>query len=321
MAVRPVEKMVSESEMRKMLCATLMELAKDNKNIVYLDADLQSACGMAPFSKEYPERSFNVGIAEANMIGVACGLSATGKIPFAHSFGTFATRRCYDQIFLSGAYARSNLKLIGSDPGVTAAFNGGTHMPFEDLALMRAVPTARIVEPSDPVQLKSILPQIVNHYGLDYIRMKRKKTVSVYEEGTEFEIGKAYKLYDGNDVTIIAAGIMVEQAAKAAAKLKEEGINARVLDMFTIKPLDEEAILAAAKETGCIVTCENHNVIGGLSSAVSEFVVRNCPVPMEFVGVEDQFGQVGPEDFLREEYKLTADNIVEKVKKAIARKA
>ena len=321
MAVRPIEKMVSESEMRKMLCATLIDLAKDNKDIVYLDADLRSACGMAPFAKEYPERSFNVGIAEANLIGVACGLSATGKIPFAHSFGTFATRRCYDQIFLSGAYAKSNLKLIGSDPGVTAAFNGGTHMPFEDLALMRAVPTARIVEPCDPVQLKSILPQIVNHYGLDYIRMKRKKTVSVYEEGTEFEIGKAYKLFDGNDVTIIASGLLVEQAAKAAAKLKEEGINARVLDMFTIKPLDEEAIMAAAKETGCIVTCENHNVIGGLSSAVSEYVVRNCPVPMEFVGVEDQFGQVGPEDFLREEYKLTSENIIEKVKKVMERKA
>ncbi len=320
MAVKPINQMTSDTEMRKVFCATLIDLAKENKDIVYLDADLRSACGMAPFAKEYPERSFNVGIAEANMIGVACGMSATGKIPFAHSFGTFATRRCFDQIFLSGAYAKANLKLIGSDPGVTAAFNGGTHMPFEDLALMRAVPTARIVEPSDPVQLKSILPQIVNHYGVDYIRMKRKKTVSVYEEGTEFEIGKAYKICDGNDVTIIAAGIMVEQAVKAAEELKKEGINARVLDMFTIKPLDTEAVLAAAKETGCIVTCENHNVIGGLSSAVSEFVVRNCPVPMEFVGVEDEFGQVGSENFLMEEYKLTAANIVEKAKKAISRK-
>ncbi len=320
MAVKPINQMTSDTEMRKVFCATLIELAKENKDIVYLDADLRSACGMAPFANEYPERSFNVGIAEANMIGVACGMSATGKIPFAHSFGTFATRRCFDQIFLSGAYAKANLKLIGSDPGVTAAFNGGTHMPFEDLALMRAVPTARIVEPSDPVQLKSILPQIVNHYGVDYIRMKRKKTVSVYEEGTEFEIGKAYKICDGNDVTIIAAGIMVEQAVKAAEELRKEGINARVLDMFTIKPLDTEAVLAAAKETGCIVTSENHNVIGGLSSAVSEFVVRNCPVPMEFVGVEDEFGQVGSEDFLMEEYKLTAANIVEKAKKAVSRK-
>ena len=320
MAVKPIENMTSDTEMRKVLCSSLMELAKDNKDIVYLDADLRSACGMAPFAKEFPERSFNVGIAEANLIGVACGMSATGKIPFAHSFGTFATRRCFDQIFLSGAYAQANLKLIGSDPGVTAAFNGGTHMPFEDLALMRAVPTARIVEPSDPVQLKAILPQIVNHYGVDYIRMKRKKILSVYEEGTEFEIGKAYQICDGKDVTIIAAGIMVEQAVKAAAELKKEGINARVLDMFTIKPLDEAAVMAAAKETGCIVTCENHNVIGGLSSAVSEYVVRNCPVPMEFVGVEDEFGQVGPEDFLREEYKLTAANIVEKVKKVISRK-
>ena len=320
MAVKPIEQMTSDTEMRKVLCASLIDLAKDNKNIVYLDADLRSACGMAPFAKEYPERSFNVGIAEANLIGVACGMSATGKIPFAHSFGTFATRRCFDQIFLSGAYAQANLKLIGSDPGVTAAFNGGTHMPFEDLALMRSVPTARIVEPCDPVQLKAILPQIVNHYGVDYIRMKRKKILSVYEEGTEFEIGKAYQIFDGKDVTIIAAGIMVEQAVKAAEELKKEGISARVLDMFTIKPLDEEAIMAAAKETGCIVTCENHNVIGGLSSAVSEYVVRNCPVPMEFVGVEDEFGQVGPEDFLREEYKLTAANIVEKAKKAISRK-
>lgn len=321
MGVKPINEIVKdEKEMRKVLCATLIDLAKKDEKIVYLDADLTSACGMANFAKEFPERSFNVGIAEANMIGVACGLSATGRTPFVHSFGTFATRRCYDQIFLSGAYAKSNLKVIGSDPGVTAAFNGGTHMPFEDIGIMRNIPTATVIEPSDTVMLKSLLPQIASHYGVDYIRLKRKNAISLYEEGTEFTIGKAYKLCDGNDVTIIACGIMVEVAYKAALKLKEEGINARVLDMFTIKPLDENAVLAAANETGCIVTCENHNVINGLSSAVAEFTARHCPVPMEYVGIEDEFGEVGPENYLRERFNLTVDNVIANVKKAIARK-
>ncbi|MEG3006275.1 MAG: transketolase C-terminal domain-containing protein [Oscillospiraceae bacterium] len=321
MAVKPVEKMVKEEkEMRKVLCATLSDLARTNKNIVYLDADLTSAGGMGAFTKEFPDQTFNVGIAEANMIGVACGLSATGKIPFAHSFGTFASRRCYDQIFLSGGYAKSNLKVIGSDPGVTAAFNGGTHMPFEDVGIMRNIPTATVIEPTDSVMLQNLIPQIAAHFGVDYIRLKRKNAVAIYEEGTQFTIGKAVKLAEGNDVTIIASGIMVELACKAAAELKNSGINARVLDMFTIKPIDSEAIISAANETGCIVTCENHNVINGLSSAVADVVVRNCPVPMEFVGIEDEFGEVGPETYLRERFKLTTENIIDKVKKAITRK-
>lgn len=309
-----------EREMRDVYCETLMEMAAENENIVVLDADLLSALGMVPFAKEYPERTFNVGIQEANMIGVAAGLSATGKIPYVHSFATFATRRCFDQIFLSGGYARNNFRIVGSDPGVTAAFNGGTHMAFEDVGIMRSIPNVTIIEPVDTTMLKSIVRQTAEPYGLFYIRLLRKNAIKIYDEDTTFEIGKAIKLMDGNDVTIIATGIMVSEALKAAEKLKEEGISARVLNMFTIKPIDREAIIEAAKETGAIVTCENHNIINGLGSSVADVVIGSNPVPLEMVGVRDMFGEVGPEDYLRERFNLTSDEIIKRVNMVLERK-
>jgi len=307
-------------EMRKALCATLSDLAAQREDIVYLDADLYGSSGMKPFAAAYPDRAFNVGIAEANLIGVACGLSATGKTPFVHSFGPFATRRCYDQIFLSGAYAKNTINVIGSDPGITAAYNGGTHMPFEDIALMRSIPTAIVVEPTDTTMLKSVIRQLADLRGVHYIRLKRKNAVSVYDEGTTFEIGKSITIREGNDVTLIACGIMVAQAIRAADILHQQGIEARVIDMFTIKPIDVQAIVEAADDTGALVTCENHNIVGGLGSAVAEVVVAHTPVVMEMVGVEDEFGEVGTEDFLRERFRLTAEHIVEKALKAIARR-
>jgi transketolase len=315
------EKRVKENkEMRTVYCETLMGLAEKNKDVVVLDADLMSSMGMVSFLKAYPERTFNVGIQEANMVGVAAGLSATGKVPFAHTFGPFATRRCYDQVFLSCGYAKLNVRIIGSDPGVTAAFNGGTHMPFEDMGIMRNIPNITLLEPVDSVMLKSLIEQTASIYGVFYIRLLRKNAVKIYEEGSTFEIGKAIELSKGNDVTIIATGIMVDEALKAAEELKQKGISARVLNVFTLKPIDREAIIKSAEETGAIVTVENHSVINGLGSAVAEVLVENKPVPMERIGVNDEFGEVGPENYLRERFNLTSKDIVEKVIKVLNRK-
>jgi transketolase len=319
-AILTEKRIKEDKEMRTVYCETLMELADKNKEVVVLDADLMSSMGMVSFLKAYPERTFNVGIQEANMVGVAAGLSATGKIPFAHTFGPFATRRCYDQVFLSCGYAKLNVRIVGSDPGVTAAFNGGTHMPFEDMGIMRNIPNITILEPVDSIMLKSLIEQTANLYGVFYIRLLRKNAVKVYEEGSTFEIGKAIELSKGNDVTIIATGIMVDEALKAAEELKQKGISARVLNIFTLKPIDKEAIIKCAEETGAIVTVENHSVINGLGSAVAEVLVESTPVPMERIGVNDEFGEVGPESYLRERFKLTSKDIVEKVMKVLDRK-
>lgn len=306
--------------MRDVYCESLIDLAKENKNIVALDADLINAIGVKNFQKEFPDRMIDCGVQEANMIGVACGMSVQGKIPFAHTFGPFATRRVADQVFISGTYNKANVKIIGSDPGITAAYNGGTHMPFEDMGMMRGFPGMTVIEPTDTVQLANLMPQIANTYGMFYVRMVRKDVNIVYEEGSTFEIGKAAKLRDGKDVTIIAAGYLVAKAAKAAEELEKEGISARVLDMFTWKPIDAEAIISAAKDTGAIVTCENHNVINGLGSAVAEVLAKNCPCPVEMVGVQDEFGEVGPVSYLEERFKMRTEDVVSAVKAVIKRK-
>ncbi|MBA7533448.1 Apulose-4-phosphate transketolase subunit B [subsurface metagenome] len=306
--------------MRDVYCQTLIELAKKNDQIVVLDADLMSSMGMIPFLKEFPERTFNCGVQEANMIGVAAGLSATGKIPYAHTFGPFATRRCYDQVFLSGAYTKSNIRTIGSDPGVTAAYNGGTHMPFEDLGIMRNIPEMTIITPTDSIMLKNIIKQVAELYGMFYIRLLRKNAIKIYEADQSFEIGKAIKLKEGTDVTIIANGIMVAEALNAAHIFEKKGISVRVIDMFTLKPIDKAGIIKFAKETGAIVTAENHNIINGLGSAVAEVLVENIPIPMERVGVKDLFGEVGPVDYLKERFELTASDVVKKVEKVLKRK-
>lgn len=306
--------------MRDACCQTLMDMAEKNKDIVVLDSDLVNSSGLKPFFKFFPGRAIECGIAEENMIGIAAGLSAVGKIPFAHSFGCFASRRVCDQIMISCAYAKLNVRIIGSDPGVTAAKNGGTHMPFEDMGVLRSIPDITLIEPTDPVMMKDIIRQLVDAYGVYYIRMVRKEATAIYKEGSTFEIGKGNLLVDGNDVTIFASGIMVEEAVKASTILKTEGISARVVDMFTWKPIDMEMVERCARETGCFVTAENHNVIGGLGSAISEAAVKTCPVPVEMVGVQDRFGQVGSVDFLKKEYNLTAMDIIDAARKAVARK-
>ncbi len=310
----------AEVPMRDAYCNTLMQMAEKDERIVALDADLISSSGMKPFFAKFPERAIQCGIAEANMIGIAAGLSLTGKVPFAHSFGPFASRRVCDQIFISAAYANLNIRILGSDPGVTAAYNGGTHMPFEDMGVLRSIPGITLIEPCDPVAVADIVSQLADVYGVYYMRMARKSSIAVYEPGSTFEIGKGNLLRNGTDVTIISSGIMVAESLKAAAALEADGVSARVVDLFTWKPIDTELIIDCAEKTGAIVTAENHNIFGGLGSAVAEAVTQNCPVPMEFVGVTDRFGQVGTEDFLRVEYGLTAEKVAAAAKRAIERK-
>ena len=295
-------------------------LLENDPNAIYLDADLMSCIGTAKYAKTHPDRAIDCGIAEGNMAGIAAGLAAAGFKPICHSFGPFASRRCYDQVFMSAAYAQNAITVIGSDPGVTAAFNGGTHMPFEDMALYRAIPGATVVDVTDTAMLEDVLPKLNDMPGVKYIRMPRKSGPKMYEDGSDFEIGKGITLKEGKDATIIACGIMVGKAMKAAEMLAEKGIEAAVVDMFTVKPLDEALVVEMAKKTGCIVTAENHNKIGGLYSAVSECIVRNCPVPVGYVAVEDEFGEVGPQDYLEQRYDLTAEHIVRAVEETLKRK-
>lgn len=312
--------MTDEREVRQVMAEGLVKAAEKDDRIVVLDADLMSCHATKCFLAEFPSRFINVGIAEANMMGVAAGMAAFGKIPFAFSFAPFATRRCYDQIFISVAYSKLPVKIVGSDPGVMAEANGGTHMPFEDMSLMRAIPKMVCFEPTDATMLEKALPQIIDYPGAVYIRMFRKKAEKIYDDSLNFKLGKAVKLKSGKDVTLIASGIMVDRALKAADLLKESGIDAAVVNMHTWKPVDEEAVVAAAEETGAIVTCENHSTYGGLGSAVSEVAVEKCPVPMELVGVKNQFGEVGKSAYLSQVFHITVEDIVEKAKKAVARK-
>lgn len=321
MSIMLAEKNIVEPQaMRDAYAETLMQLAEKDKRVVALDADLMSAMGMKCFSQKYPERTFNVGIAEANMIGVASGLSLTGKIPFAHTFAVFASRRACDQIAISGAYQKANIRIVGSDPGITAAYNGGTHQAFEDLGIMRGIPGMTVMEPTDVVMLKDILRQIKDEYGMFYIRLVRKTSTKIYDEGSTFEIGKAVKIVEGTDATVIASGLLVAEAIKAAKILKDNGISIRVLNMFTIKPIDKDAIIKSAKETGAIVTAENHNILNGLGSAVAEVLGENVPVPMERIGMQDCYGEVGSIDYLKEKYQLNYSKIVDRVEKVMKRK-
>jgi len=301
-------------EMRQMYANTLLELAKANSNVVALEADLMSAISTNKIIKEIPDQLINCGIMEANMIGVASGLSLTGKIPFVHTFGQFATRRAFDQLFISGAYAKTNIKILGSDAGVSAEHNGGTHMAFEDLGLVRLIPNAKVYEVSDSTMLGYLLRKIEKEYGIHYIRTIRKNSVKLYDEREVFETGKGKVLREGGDVTIIASGIMVAESLKAADLLKEQGVEATVIDMFSIKPIDKELIVKYATKTKAVVTAENHNVIGGLGSAVAEVLSEHCPTRMRRIGVKEQFGQVGKMDYLMEFYKLTATDIAEEAR-------
>ena len=292
---------------------TIRELSEQDKDFIYLDADLMSCIGTSAWACENPERGVNCGISEANMIGVACGLAATGFKPVVHTFGPFASRRVFDQVFLSAGYAKNDITIIGTDPGVTATFNGGTHMPFEDIALYRTIPTATIIDVTDVPMLISVLKQCKDMPGVKYIRVGRKNAAKVFADGTETPIGPAIPLREGKDVAIFASGIMVHEAMQAANKLKESGIDAAVVNFFTIKPLDTDTVKKYAKQCGNIVVAENHNRIGGLYSAVCEALARENTAKIDVVAVNDEYGEVGPQDYLQKRFGLTADHIVESV--------
>ncbi|MBA3925708.1 transketolase family protein [Listeria rustica] len=302
-------------EMRQVYADTIRKLAAADPNVIALEADLSSAIATGKLKDELPGQYVNVGIMEANMMGVAAGLSVLGRKPFIHSFGQFVTRRAFDQVFVSLGYAQLSAVIVGSDAGVTAEHNGGTHMTFEDIGLMREVPNARVYEASDAIQFAWLLENAYKQGGLHYIRTIRKNATQLYDENTTFE--KAQILQEGTDITICATGIMVAESLKAAEILKASGISAEVIDMFSIKPLDGETLLQSVQKTGRVITAENHNVNGGLGSAVAEFLGENGPVPLYRVGVREQFGQVGLMPYLQEFYGLTAKNIASQAERMI----
>jgi len=308
-------------EMRVVYAETLIELAEKSDDIVLLEADLMKANSTKIFKDRFPERTFDVGVAEANMVGIAAGLSAMGKIPFAASFGCFSARRAYDQFFIAANYAKLNVKLVGSFPGVAGALNGGTHMPFEDMGIMRNIPGLVIMEPCDGISLKGFMELAASHSTSCYLRLHPRAVPAVYDDGETFEIGKGKLLKDGTDVTIIATGaVLVPEALKAHDMLAEEGVAAAVIDMPTIKPIDEALTVEYARKTGAIVTCENHQIVNGLGSAVAEVLSEQCPALLSRVGVNEEFGEVGTLEYLQQRYRLTADEIVTRVQDIIKRK-
>lgn len=300
--------------------AGLLELGRNNDKVVGLCADLTGSLKMGDFKKEFPDRFFQVGIAEANMMGLAAGLTIGGKIPFTGTFANFSTGRVYDQIRQSIAYSGKNVKICASHAGLTLGEDGATHQILEDLGMMKMLPHMTVINPCDYNQTKAATLAIAEHDGPVYLRFGRPKWPVFTPENQKFEIGKAITLVEGADVSIFATGHMVWQAIEAEALLAKEGINAEIIDIHTIKPLDAEAIINSAKKTGCVVTAEEHQINGGLGDSVAQCLALNLPTPQEYVAVNDSFGESGkPEDLLTK-YGLSPQDIVKAAKKAISRK-
>ncbi|MCD5414681.1 MAG: transketolase family protein [Clostridiales bacterium] len=299
----------------------LIELGKMNNGIVVLDADLSKSTKTAEFSTAFPKRFFNMGIAEQNMMGVAAGFATAGKIPFVSTFAMFATGRAFEIIRNSIAYPKLNVKICATHAGITVGEDGASHQALEDITCMRAIPNMTVVVPSDAVETTKIIHAVAKLKGPVYVRLGRLAVPVINDnEKYKFELGKGVELIEGNDVTIIATGMMVSEALKASDKLKEQGINAGVVNIHTIKPIDKELIIKKAKETGAMVTVEEHNIIGGLGSAVAEVLIENHPVIMRRIGINDTFGESGKPKDLLEKYKLTANEIVKSTKELIANK-
>lgn len=290
----------------------LVEIGAENKNLVVMDADLSKSTMTAEFAKAYPERFFNMGIAEQNLYAAACGLALSGKVVCASTFAMFAAGRAFEIIRNSIGYTHANVKVCATHAGITVGEDGASHQTFEDIALMRTIPGMTVVNPSDGASAKALLKQVIEMDGPAYVRLGRAAVPMFYDESaaSELKLGKGSCLREGKDLTIIATGIMVNEAMIAAEELAAKGIDARVIDMHTIKPLDEGIIVKAASETGAIVTAEEHSVIGGLGSAVAEVVVKKCPVKMAMVGQQDTFGESGKPDELKAKYGMTAADIV-----------
>jgi transketolase len=300
--------------------AGLSELGRKNSNVVALCADLTGSLKMDAFAKEFPERFFQTGIAEANMMGIAAGLTIGGKIPFTGTFANFSTGRVYDQIRQSIAYSDKNVKICASHAGLTLGEDGATHQILEDIGLMRMLPGMVVINPCDFNQTKAATIAIADHHGPVYLRFGRPTVPNFTPADQHFEIGKAVMLNEGSDVTIIATGHLVWKAIEAGEKLEKMGISAEIINIHTIKPIDEAAILKSVKKTGCVVTAEEHNRIGGLGDAVAQVLSKNNPLPQEYVAVNDSFGESGTPDELMKKYKLESDDIVNAVETVMKRK-
>ncbi len=299
----------------------LAELGEIYPQIVVVDADLQRATETDLFQQRFPKRYVDVGIQEANMVGVAAGLALSGKTAFCGTFSSFITQRVCDQVFVSVAYCRANVKLMGVEPGLASGRNGASHQAILDLAIMRAIPGMSVFDPADAVETRSILEYLVSTPGPAYMRVPRGKVPILLDPQTyHFQPGRAAMLRPGSDVTLIACGISVAWAIEAASELEKKGISTRLLNMASIKPLDEEAIIKAANETGCIVTAENHSILGGLGGAVAEITARYAPVPVVRVGIRDEFGEVGPTDWLADKFGLSTPHIIKAAEEALKMK-
>lgn len=314
------ERLTEDRDTRSGFGAGLLELGKSNENVVALCADLTGSLKMDAFQKEFPQRFYQVGIAEANMMSVAAGMTVGGKIPFTGTFANFSTGRVYDQIRQCIAYSGKNVKICASHAGLTLGEDGATHQILEDLGLMKMLPGMTVINPCDYNQTKAATIAIAEHEGPVYLRFGRPKVANFTPENQKFEIGKAWKISDGTDVSIFATGHLVWKAVEAQAILADKGVSAEIINIHTIKPLDVEAILASVNKTGCAVTAEEHQRNGGLGDSVAQTLAMNAPAPMEMVAVDDSFGESGTPEQLLEKYGLSTESIVEAALKVIARK-
>ena len=312
--------MIQTMEMRQVLAQELAAIMEKDEKVCVINADLAKACGLTELSKHFKDRVLNAGVAEQNMASMAAGLSAYGFTPVINTFTPFATRRICDQVAISISYAKRNVKIIGLDPGISAQLNGGTHMSVEDIGVLRSIPDLLIFEPVDAIQLKKALPQLINYDGPVYMRLFRLVAKPVFKEEDHFELTKVHVLKEGKDVSIFASGIMVHEAMEAAHELQKQGVDAEVINIHTIKPIDVQAIIESVQKTKAVVTAENHNVVGGLGCAVCEVLAKNCIAPVEMVGIQDSFGEVGMMDYLSERFELKASNIIEATQKVLKRK-
>ena len=306
-------------EMRAVYAACLAEMMEKDKHVCVLDADLSKASGTIKLYKQFPEQMFDCGVAEQNMASIAAGLSSYGFKPWIESFTPFATRRICDQIAISISYAKRNVKIVGTDPGISAQLNGGTHMSMEDIGVIRSIPGMVIFEPVDEVQLRAAMPVLGDYDGPVYMRLFRKEQPVIFNDDYKFDLFKADTIKEGKDLTIFVSGMLTADVVEAAKLLAEEGVDAEVINVHTIKPIDRETVIASARKTGAVLTVENHNVIGGLQSAVLEALAAE-KIPVCAVGVEDRFGEVGKLPYLREVMGLTVENIVAGAKKALSLK-
>ncbi|MCI8852265.1 MAG: transketolase family protein [Lachnospiraceae bacterium] len=307
-------------EMRKIFSQEIDKLMTENERICVINADLAGAHDNFWIQDKYPERAFNVGVCEQNMAAMAGGMSAYGMIPFIYGFASFSGRRMLDQIAVSICHPKLNVKIVGSDPGVAATILGATHSALDDIGALRSIANLVIYEAVDERQLRQAIPQIAAYDGAVYIRLIRRDAEDIFDENYQFDLFKADVIEEGSDVTLLATGIMVAEAKRAAELLRAEGVHAELINVHTIKPIDAETVLASFKKTGCGVTCENHNILGGLHSAVADVATQEYPVPIKAIGVHDRFSQVGPLDYLKKLFGLTAEDIAGAAKQAVAMK-